>query len=485
MLNNLKKIYQSSVSRTKPLSNIKNLGIASLAVLVLLALAGAVTNPVVNAKKTPPPPHNVVVGPAMSQHALPSNRPNIVFVVADDQAAQNQMLMQYMPNVKDIFADHGVNFNDFHSESPLCCVARAGFLTGQHTHNHGVDQNLASLFNPAMTIATQLQTQGYYTALAGKYLNAYGNNKTCFKKNPATCAPTIPVGWNAWDAFSDPAYYNYTRWHGVNPTNGTSGTATAQNYGGNTDPNNYSTRQVANWAVDQLASVPASQPVFQWVAVYGPHAPSTADPLDASAACTIPKWFPANYNEADVSDKPAYVQSIPLMTDAKASGQGMKSNCQALLSVDRAVGRIRDQLAATGRLDNTLFVYMGDNGMNEGEHRLEDKQAPYETQIPFYMSWPAMWGTSPYTVSERVQNIDVASTLCAITGCSMGPYPNGQATPDGMSFLSLMDGSAQTLNRDAVLDEMPAIKSVGTDFNIPTWEAVTRSMLQLDNQLSR
>jgi N-acetylglucosamine-6-sulfatase len=478
MLNNLKNIYQRSASNPNPILNIKRLGIdfviANLAVLVVLAVAGSATNPtVVDARKSPPQRRPEVSGPSISPHTLPNNRPNIVFMVADDQASQDEQLMEFMPNAKDIFADHGIKFSDFHSESPLCCVARSGFFTGQHTHNHGVDQNNAALLNPAMTIATQLQTQGYYTMLAGKYLNAYGNNKTCFKKNPANCAPTIPVGWNAWDAFSDPNYYNYTRWHGVNPNNGTSGSSTAQNYGDASDPNNYSTRQVANWAVDQIASAPASQPIFQWVAAYGPHAPTTPDPVDTGATCNITKWFPPNYNEADVSDKPAYVRAIPPMTGSKATGLNRLASCQALQSVDRAVGRIRDELSSTGRLNNTIFIYMGDNGMNGGEHRLSDKQAPYETQIPFYMSWPAMWSNSPYTVNEHVQNIDVAPTLCAITGCTMGPYPNGQQTPDGLSFLNILEGSAQTINRDAVLDEMPAIKSVGTDFAIPTWEAIT------------
>jgi N-acetylglucosamine-6-sulfatase len=448
---------------------------AGIVLALLAALAISVSAMAGSTKKSQPPPPAAVVGGPMTQHDLPADRPNVVFIIADDQAAQDEALVQMMPTVKDVFADHGVSFSDFHSESPLCCPARAGFFTGQHTHNHGVDQNNAGLFNPAMTIATQLQAAGYYTGLVFKYMNGYGNSKTCYRKDPLNCAPTIPVGWNAWDAVSDPAYWNYTQWHGLNLNNGTSGTATSTDWGDSTNPNNYSGRQVTNWATAQIAAAPAGQPLFQWVAYYNPHAPTTPDPQDTGLACNLSKWFPPNYNELDVSDKPQYVQNVPLMTGTKATGQNRKSVCQALQSVDRGVAAIRAAILAKygqAGLDNTLFVYMGDNGMNAGEHRLSDKQAPYETQIPFYMSWPAMWGSTPYTINERVQNIDVAPTLCDIVGCSMGPYPNGQQTPDGISFKDLMTAASQTLPRDAVLDEMPAIKSVGT-FDIPTWEAVT------------
>ena len=54
--------------------------------------------------------------------------------------------------------------------------------------------------------------------------------------------------------------------------------------------------------------------------------------------------------------------------------------------------------------------------------------------MPFFVSWPAALGTPPRTVSERVENIDLAPTLCELAGCTLGPYPNGQLPPDGNSF---------------------------------------------------
>jgi hypothetical protein len=170
-----------------------------------------------------------------------------------------------------------------------------------------------------------------------------------------------------------------------------------------------------------------------------------------------------------VSDKPRYVQELPPLDRGGVELTGL---CRVLLANDDAVGAVRAALAATGRLGNTIFVYAGDNGMNTGEHRLKGKETPYVTAIPFYMAWPDVLGTVPRTIGERLQNIDFAPTICDLLGCTLGPYPNGQQTPDGISFKPLLLGTATSLSRDAVLDEMPQI-AAGQPADVPPWYAVT------------
>ena len=152
------------------------------------------------------------------------------------------------------------------------------------------------------------------------------------------------------------------------------------------------------------------------------------------------------------------------------SGQGV---CRTLLAVDDLVAAVRDELQAQGRLSNTIFVLSGDNGMNAGEHRLKGKQAPYVTDIPFYMAWPDGWGNVPRTIGERVQNIKLAPTICAIAGCTLGPYPNGQARPDGKSFAGLLDGTEPNMGRDALLEDLPYAVGVG----VPAWYSVETTPL--------
>jgi hypothetical protein len=99
-----------------------------------------------------------------------------------------------------------------------------------------------------------------------------------------------------------------------------------------------------------------------------------------------------------------------------------------------------------------MLVLTSDNGMAFGAQRfLNDKKAPYGTQIPLMIRWPRVLGVVPKTVGERVQNIDLAPTICDIAGCELGPYPTGQRKPDGISLLKLMTGERQTMWRKSVL----------------------------------
>jgi N-acetylglucosamine-6-sulfatase len=396
--------------------------------------------------------------PSGAAHAAPTGQPNIVVILIDDQPPLDGRLLRYEPAVRDQIAARGATFSDFHSESPLCCPARAGYLTGQHTHNHGVYDNDANLFDPTMTVATQLQRAGYYTMLAGKYLNGY---KSARGKNP-WLAPHVPPGWDRWSAMGKPAYYDYTLYQDD---------GTQEVHGSTAD--DYSTDVVARKASEMIRSAPAGQPLFAWIAPFSAHTPFTPAPRYDGAGCAAADRFyqPPNWNEADVSDKPAWVQATPLLRARK--GFDVDDLCRDLLGVNDLVQQVLDALAATGRLSDTLVIYAGDNGMNSGEHRMNGKTAPYETQVPFYLRWDGVVPAGS-EVPERLQNIDLAPTLCAVAGCQMGPYPNGQRTPDGTSFLPLLEGQTTHLFRQLVLDELPfGHDQPSNDVNTPSWEAVT------------
>src|SRR5215218_6667913 len=75
---------------------------------------------------------------ARSASADKDGRPNILVVMTDDQAKAD---VSKMPNVKRLLAKRGTTFADAIDSFPLCCPARATFITGQYAHNHGVDGN--------------------------------------------------------------------------------------------------------------------------------------------------------------------------------------------------------------------------------------------------------------------------------------------------------------------------------------------------------
>ncbi len=223
---------------------------------------------------------------------------------------------------------------------------------------------------------------------------------------------------------------------------------------------------VANATIKGIDATPTGRPFFAWVATFAPHvgtkpAKRYVRTKGAPWCDGIPNWTPPSYNEADISDKSSWMQRDGLLRAPVDLGQ----ECRAMLATDDMVGRIVQDITDRGQLDDTLFVFMGDNGMDQGEHRLVGKSSPYGTQIPFFLWWPGALGDSPRSVDEPIQNIDLAPTICALAGCTLGPYPDGQAAPDGQSFAAtLLDGTS--MGRSEVFDEHP------TGFGGPVWYAV-------------
>src|SRR5256885_500364 len=161
------------------LGNLAPLAAATVTIRVTPGQPGTIADAASITSTTPDPDSSNNTASTQTSIETPTpSRPNIVFVITHDQPAVDGRLINFQPTVKSVFKDHGVTFTDFHGESPLCCPGRAGFLSGQHTTNHGVAVNSASLFKPAMSLATQLHGVGYYTFLAGKYMNGY-DGKRC------------------------------------------------------------------------------------------------------------------------------------------------------------------------------------------------------------------------------------------------------------------------------------------------------------------
>jgi arylsulfatase A-like enzyme len=355
-----------------------------------------------------------------------SPRPDIVVLMLDDIPELDGRLWTRLPIIRRLFVDGGVRFSDAHGETPTCCPGRAGFLTGLHTHHHGAYKTDGSLFEPGETIATALDKVGYHTIQVGKYLNLFER-----------VFPKWPPGWDEFHGFGG-AYYGYTLWSDGLP----------RRYGHR--PRDYSTDVIARRAVGALGRVPADRPLFAWITPFAMHKPWTVAPRHRrSGRCRLAPWRPPGYMERDVRDKPAYVRSYQIK---QPRGYGLGRICRGLLSVDQLLGKVVRELKRMGRLDNTMLILTSDNGMTYGSHRiLHDKKSPYASQIPFYVRWPRVLGTRPRRVGERIQNIDLGPTLCDIAGCGLGPYPTGQARPDGRSFLALLTGKRSTLARPAVL----------------------------------
>src|SRR6476619_3685923 len=103
-------------------------------------------------------------------------KPNIVTIMADDMRTDD---LRWMPNVRRLVEDQGLDFRNSFSSNPLCAPARSSLLTGQYSHNTGVvsverPSNYVA-FDDRATVSTALNSAGYNTLFLGKYLNGYGS----------------------------------------------------------------------------------------------------------------------------------------------------------------------------------------------------------------------------------------------------------------------------------------------------------------------
>lgn len=103
--------------------------------------------------------------------------------------------------------------------------------------------------------------------------------------------------------------------------------------------------------------------------------------------------------------------------------------------MDDSIGRVLQQLKDMGIYDETLVIYMGDNGFMFGEHGLIDKRVAYETsmRVPMLAQCPALikQGT---VLDQMIANIDVGPTVMEAMGLQTPPHM------DGTSFLPLLRG---------------------------------------------
>jgi arylsulfatase A-like enzyme len=127
----------------------------------------------------------------------------------------------------------------------------------------------------------------------------------------------------------------------------------------------------------------------------------------------LPK--PQSLNEADVSDKPEWVQNKPRLSSTKIEELRAlnRNRLRALQSVDDMVGRLMNTLSDTGELSNTYIVFTSDNGVYLGEHRLEEKVAAYQAapRIPLVIRGPGV--PQGVTRSQMALNNDFAPTFAS------------------------------------------------------------------------
>jgi arylsulfatase A-like enzyme len=383
--------------------------------------------------------------PAPQPTGTASRRPNIVFILTDDLTFD---LLPFMPHVEALVR-HGVSFKDYFVSDSLCCPSRASIFTGELPHdtgvytNGGVDGGFA-VFHDRLeeqhTFAVALQAAGYRTALMGKYLNRYMQSKA---------APTtyVPPGWSAWDV----AGWGYPEYRYVLNQDG------VLHYYGRR-PGDYLTDVLSRDGASFIdSSARQKRPFFLELSTFAPHLPSVPAPGDAADFPNLTAPRPPSFDRLP-RNAPLWLAGRRPLTPRQLAAINLAylRRAQSVLAVDRMLGHIERQLAASGLAHNTYLVFSSDNGYHTGEYRLTPGKLTAfdpDIRVPLIVAGPGVRrGVSSHAMAE---NIDLAETFADIGGAAL--------PADGHSLLPLLQRATPRHWRNAVLVEHHGSDLTGAD----------------------
>ena len=294
--------------------------------------------------------------------------PNILVVISDDQA-WSDFSPSLMPHVFSDLVDEGALFKRAYVNTSLCCPSRSQILTGLYEHHTGVDTNTVPLDRP--TIVQALHDVGYHTMLAGKYLNSW------------PCAPRSE--FDRWACVGTPEPSTYSM---INPLINEDGAW--RQYTG------YQTDILASQVVDFIHATPKDQPFFAMYSPTTPHLPSD-DPRYDSMPVTPPR-APSFDENTLVDSAPLYERRPPLTANEIAGADGRFTKmAHGVRSLDDSVGTILDGLG--DRAQDTIVIYLSDNGFMFGEHRRFGKTDAYEESVRVPMRFGTRRCSQPPTPS--------------------------------------------------------------------------------------
>jgi arylsulfatase A-like enzyme len=376
----------------------------------------------------------VLAGPAGSRDAghnrgsrTAERRPNVVFILTDDQrwdllGCEGHPFLK-TPNL-DRLAAEGARFANMFVTTSLCSPSRASFLSGLYAHSHGVLNNFTDYPVDLPSFPRLLQAAGYETAYIGKWHMGEQSDE----KRP---------GFDYWASHKGQGKYYDTEFN-IN--------------GRRMIKKGYYTHRVTDMAIDWLQRK-HNKPFLLILGHKASHTPFTPEakyrhiyddikieyPKTAFALQGKPEWVKQRIDTWHGIYGPLYGFRKEFPDSSRESvrhfAEFVRAYTATIKSVDDSVGRIYQALQRTGKLDNTLFIFAGDNGMFLGEHGMTDKRTMHEPSIrvPLLVRLPRL--IRPRTViHQMVLNIDLAPSILDI--CSAPALDNVH----GMSFAPLLEG---------------------------------------------
>ncbi|MBV8609479.1 MAG: sulfatase-like hydrolase/transferase [Singulisphaera sp.] len=367
----------------------------------------------------------------------PGSRPNLLILIGDDHGGGTLGIdgdpRQATPRL-DALARRGVRFDRAYCNSPVCTASRQSLLTGRLPHAVGVTRLEDRLPDDAVTLGTWLGDLGYETAAIGK-MHFNGRSRHGFAeridledwRDHMRARPPQGIGpRRPWRPFVDPA----AEW--LNAACRSAGLPESA----------MEATFFADKAIEFLRRS-RQQPFALVVGFYEPHAPFKF-PREWEGRYRPEQFDVPEVSEADRHDQPRVFASL-----TADDVRGIQAAYYTSLAfVDHEVGRILDALDASGKAEDTLVVYLGDNGYLRGQHGRFEKHCFYEpaVRVPLVFRWP---GRLPEgrRIDELVELVDVLPTVLRLFDL---PQPPGL---QGRDLASLLTGASGAAGRDVVFSE--------------------------------
>jgi arylsulfatase A-like enzyme len=353
-------------------------------------------------------------------------RPNILYIMADDHAAHAISAygskINKTPNI-DRIAREGMRFTQCLVTNSICTPSRAAILTGKYSHINGVP--VFNRFDGSQpTLAKYLQQAGYHTGMIGKW--HLGSE---------------PTGFAYWNILPGQGVYHKPVFFDM---------GTRKTYDG------YVTDVITDLSLDFINKRPRDKPFFLMCHHKAPHRPWDPDDKHAKLFENVEIPEPETFNDDYQGRSPAAAEAtmridrdltardVKVKPPEGLTGAALKKwkyqrymrdYLACVASIDDNIGRMLDYLEKNGLAENTIVIYTSDQGFFLGDHNWFDKRFMYEESIkmPFLIRWPGQVKAGSVNAG-MILNVDFAPTLLDAAG---------QAVPadmQGRSFLPLLHG---------------------------------------------
>jgi choline-sulfatase/uncharacterized sulfatase len=402
---------------------------------------------------------------------MTATRPNVLFILADQHNAK-VLGHRGHPDVKtpnlDRMAAAGVRFENAIAQNPICTPSRVSWLSGQYCHNHGYYGLSGPEPRGLPSVLGHFRAAGYRTAAVGKIHcpeNWIEKDSDTFHE---TCGCSIGGRSREYAGYLEERGLTELEDHGAMREFGDRGRQTVEGRPSTVSYRDGQEGWTVRTACEFMERCAADDvPFFAHVSLPKPH------------QCYTPaREFWDLYDEARLSLPPnADYEMEGKSPRLRATAQRWRTSNWQLFEpktfeagrlrklhgylgnvshVDHAVGELLDWLDGAGFGTDTVVVYSSDHGDYACEHGIMEKApgicSDAITRVPMLWRWPGRVAPG-HCATEIVESVDLANTLCALSGLE------AMETADGKDISHLLRGESGEVRR-AGLTECPWSKSV-------------------------